>query len=117
MNLFQWFKNGDHPEDYVGDVEGIVEGIDGEKTLIFSAQYRKEKDWEGDVVRRYRNPYNPGNGVCEVCGKIFHIHGWIDQGKDGITVCPGDWIGKNWNLYFVIKDSEKKKLEFLDGLK
>ncbi|MGH9001953.1 MAG: hypothetical protein ACRDYV_02380 [Acidimicrobiia bacterium] len=63
----QWWRNGDHPDD--------------------GPTYR-----EGAVVRYYRHPEVPGSQVCTECGAVMHDHGWIDQGDDGHTVCPGDWV-------------------------
>jgi hypothetical protein len=69
----QWFSNGDHPLDHatLGD---------------------KMADYEGKVVRRFRHPDIPGETVCEKCGRTMHVHGWIDSGGDGQTVCPGDYV-------------------------
>jgi hypothetical protein len=81
-----WNKNGDHPNDYVGDTEGLENG----EMRTFSGEYRKERDWEGSVVRRYRHPNVPGTNVCAHCGETLHDHGWID--KEDQEVCPGDVI-------------------------
>lgn len=70
----QWFKNGDHPEDRWSP-EGVIPA-----------------DWEGRVVRYYRHPQVSGNKTCNMCGNIFHAHGWIDTLEGGHIVCPGDWI-------------------------
>ena len=64
----QWFKNGDHPEDWMF------------------------KDGEGAVVRYYRHPLISGDSICEQCGLKHHVHGWIDTLEQGHRVCPGDWI-------------------------
>jgi len=76
---YQWFKNGDHPDDE-------LKLIDDPKTagIVFCS--------EGKVVRYYRHPGIDGESVCEHCDKTMHTHGWIDTLKDGVTVCPGDWI-------------------------
>ena len=68
IDAFQWFKNGDHPED--GDTNTV----------------------EGKVVRYFRRPDVKGDTLCSECGKPFHIHGWIDTLEDGHRVCPSDWI-------------------------
>ena len=73
----QWFKNGDHPEDYADSEE---------------AAFRKMHDWEGGVVRRYRRPDVEGSTTCKHCGNTMHVHGWIDTLEGGHIVCPGDWI-------------------------
>jgi hypothetical protein len=73
----QWFKNGDHPLDYRNDADG---------------QKRRNLDWEGNMVRRYRDPFGFGTTTCKHCGNIMHNHGWIDTLEGGHVVCPGDWI-------------------------
>ena len=84
----QWFKNGDHPDDFLKDMDGLEDG----KPKIFSGAYRKERNWEGDVVRYYRTPSLDGQDKCKHCGRIMHDHGWIDTLEGGHIVCPGDWI-------------------------
>lgn len=73
----QWFKNGDHSED------GSERFAYGE----FSGEL-----FEGKVVRYFRRPDLSGDATCPECGKIFHVHGWIDTLEGGHRVCPGDWI-------------------------
>lgn len=65
----QWHQNGDHPED--GPAER-----------------------EGRVVRYFRRPEAEyeGSRVHDLCGHVWHVHGWIDTLEGGHTVCPGDWI-------------------------
>jgi len=94
----QWFKNGDHPEDYSGSMAGLEGGVMRE----FSGEERREKGWEGSVVRCFRHPNIPGADICRGvksgsnepigCGRTFHEHGWIDTLEGGHTVCPGDFI-------------------------
>ena len=72
----QWFKNGDHPDDYKNDFEGVA----------------KQNNYEGEVVRRFRRPDVEGLDTCRKCGKTMHEHGWIDTLEGGHIVCPGDWI-------------------------
>jgi hypothetical protein len=84
----QWHKNGDHPLDYANSIEGLENG----EPRTFTGAYRKERDWEGSVVRRYRNPGVPGNAPCRYCGGRMHVHGWIDTPEGGHIVCPGDWV-------------------------
>lgn len=83
-----WHKNGDHPQDY----SKVHYGLDKGEMREFPPEERKANGWEGDVVRYYRHPDVPGDTVCEKCGQIMHNHGWIDQGANGITVCPGSKI-------------------------
>lgn len=100
----QWHKNGDHPLDYANDHqwpddngEEIVE-LDGIKmrATTYTGQFRKEAEWEGDVVRYFRHPGISGDKVCKDCGRIMNDHGWIDSkntlNPSGCTVCPGDWV-------------------------
>lgn len=67
----QWFKNGDHPEDY---------------------RDNNPPGWEGKVVRYFRNPNIDGEVICSFCRHTFHEHGWIDTLEGGHRVCPGDYI-------------------------
>lgn len=105
----QWFKNGDHPEDYAKDVEGLENG----QPRTWIGQEAKELKWEGQIVRYFRHP-DPryaGDKACPICGKLYHDHGWIEEdklykvhGSELITqvtfgelspegaVCPGDFI-------------------------
>ena len=70
----QWFKNGDHSEDYPQRMMPAV-------------------DWcEGLVVRYYRSPEVPGSSPCGYCSGDLHNHGWIDTLEGGHIVCPGDWV-------------------------
>jgi len=65
----QWFANGDHPDDGLGAA-----------------------DTEGRVVRYFRHPEIPGDGICGLCDRRIHDHGWLDTGGEGQRVCPGDWV-------------------------
>ena len=85
----QWFKNGDHPQDYVLDVE-TTDG--GGEMRTFSGEFRRANGWEGDVVRYFRRPDVPADRECRECHRVMREHGWIDTREDGHTVCPGDWI-------------------------
>lgn len=84
----QWFKNGDHPEDYANDVVGY----EGAHQKTYPAAWCKEHEWEGQVVRYFRRPDVNGEAKCQHCGKIMLNHGWIDTHEGGHIVCPGDWI-------------------------
>lgn len=74
----QWWENGDHPED-------------GSETFLHS-QAGVPVETEGQVVRRYRHPDDPGDRACEHCGRRMHVHGWIDTLGGGHIVCPGDFV-------------------------
>ncbi|MEV0917851.1 hypothetical protein AB0I93_26785 [Streptomyces sp. NPDC049967] len=69
ITAHQWFRNGDHPKDGGADREGAV-------VRYFR---RPEPEYAGDTAH-------------DICGLIWHNHGWIDTLKGGHTVCPGDWI-------------------------
>lgn len=88
IDATQWFKNGDHPEDYSGDMQGFENG----EIRIFTGQERQEKNWEGGVVRYFRRPDVPGNSTCTQCLHTYHDHGWIDTLEGGHVVCIGDFI-------------------------
>lgn len=93
VEAYQWFKNGDHPEDQ------------GSET-------------EGSVVRYYRHPSIAGAALCPKCHIIMHEHGWIDQSSNGQNVCPGDWVIKDQHnrFYTCAPDLfEKVYQPFLDG--
>jgi hypothetical protein len=85
----QWFKNGDHPADYVNNRRGLVEG----KMITFIGSQAKILGWEGEVVRRFRHPDISGGTLCKHCLVLpMHDHGWIDTLEGGHIVCPGDFI-------------------------
>jgi len=67
VEAHRWFKNGDHPEDGDGKVEG-------------------------KVVRFFRHPDLPDGDACPECSRVYFDHGWIDTREGGHRVCPGDWI-------------------------
>ncbi|WP_431881844.1 PGDYG domain-containing protein [Micromonospora chalcea] len=84
----QWWRNGDHPEDGVGELAPDPAG----------GEYRRV---EGAVVGFFRHPGYPGDETHERCGRTWHEHGWIDTLEGGHRVCPGDWIvtgvqGERW---------------------
>lgn len=83
IEAFQWFKNGDHPDDACETI--IASGkMDLPKGTPFQG--------EGKIVRYFRHPYVPGTSLCSKCGLTMHVHGWIDTLEDGHNVCPKDWI-------------------------
>ena len=77
VEAIQWFKNGDHPDDNCPD---------------YRDEEGKPFQGEGKVVRYFRHPDVDGSSICPKCGNTMHNHGWLDSGRDGKTVCPGDWI-------------------------
>ena len=74
---YQWFVNGDHPNDD----RDICHYSHGDPFL-----------GEGKIVRCFRHPSIPGGTGCATCGAMMHDHGWIDEGPAGWTVCPGDFV-------------------------
>lgn len=80
IEAHQWFKNGDHPEDRVGEIlSDPLGGPDYERL-------------EGAVVRFFRHPDYPGQDLHDRCGHTWHDHGWIETLEGGHTVCPADQI-------------------------
>ncbi|AHK11805.1 hypothetical protein S349_15 [Shewanella sp. phage 3/49] len=86
----QWFKNGDHPDDYNADQQGL----EGGEPRLFTGAERKANEWEGDIVRYFRRPDISGESACKHCDLTMHDHGWIDTLEGGHIVCPSDWIIK-----------------------
>lgn len=84
----QWFKNGDHPEDYTQAHNGFEKG----ELTTFSPEVRRANGWEGDIVRYFRRPDVDGESVCSLCKYKMNDHGWIDTLEGGHIVCVGDWI-------------------------
>ena len=84
----QWWKNGDHPEDYAKNTEGFENG----ELRTFTGVERHARGWEGSVVRYFRRSDIPGENHCQHCHETMHKHGWIDTLEGGHIVCPGDWI-------------------------
>lgn len=100
----QWFQNGDHPEDGVGE------------TAYDPMTRRNYRRVEGKVVRFYRHPpVDPVTGEISAggssillgelrhheapgphrnpdCNALMDEHGWIDTPEGGHVVCPSDWI-------------------------
>ena len=93
----QWFKNGDHPDDYANNVNGFEKGF----LRSWSGMEARELGWEGQIVRYFRRPDVLGETPCRHCGLRMHVHGWIDTKEGGHIVCPGDWIitGVQGELY------------------
>jgi hypothetical protein len=79
VEAIQWWANGDHPDDRIG--EQVYDPF-------IDAYFDK---LEGAVVRYFRHPDVPGHAECD-CGRVMHDHGWIDTLEGGHKVCPGDWI-------------------------
>lgn len=67
LEAYQWWQNGDHPDD-------------------------GPRDTEGNVVRYFRRPDVPADQLCRHCHEHMHVHGWIDTLEGGHIVCRGDWI-------------------------
>lgn len=76
----QWFKNGDHPEDY--------------PSLMHDREAR-EHGAEGNVVKPYRKVDADCDTYCPTCGGLKYNHGWIDNSEGGLLVCPGDYVIKD----------------------
>lgn len=107
VDATQWFRNGDHPLDH--DPLGIED-----PSVSELRRYRDYLSFEGKIVRYFRDPGIDGMETrCPVCDEFFHVHGWIDDGKGGYTVCPGDWIVTNptkEDNHYPVPDKVFKKL-------
>ena len=84
----QWFKNGDHPEDYTAERPFIMNS----EVSMKPGKFFREKGWEGGIVRYFRTPEVEDNKICAYCGRTMHDHGWIDTFEGGHIVCPGDFV-------------------------
>lgn len=97
VEAYQWFKNGDHPEDNCVLVEP-----DPNSTTRFEPFLS-----EGKVVRRYRHPSIDGHIVCQGCKHIMNDHGWIDASYGGWTVCPGNYVIKtSEGVFYTLNPTE-----------
>ncbi len=74
----QWFKNGDHPEDFAKPVRPD----DPDCTELTP----------GKVVRPFHDAGIPSGSPCARCGKRMSGHGQIVSAKGDGRVCPGSWI-------------------------
>ncbi|MFE9391721.1 hypothetical protein [Streptomyces sp. NPDC006784] len=103
IEAIQWWKNGDHPDDALPPEHKI---LPGERS-------------EGRVVRYFRRPEPEYDGQTthDLCGRIWHDHGWIDTLEGGHTVCPGDWIitGVQGEVYPCKPDIFAATYEPVDG--
>ena len=90
VEAHRWFKNGDHPDDYKECRPEFI--ANPHMVLNVSPAAQRARGWEGQVVRYYRRPDDPGTRECKHCGHTMHKHGWIDTPQGGHIVCPGDWI-------------------------
>lgn len=88
VDASQWFKNGDHPDDYKEERPFTEDG----HFCMKPGSFFSERGWEGGVVRYFRRPDIPDQSPCPTCKSTMHDHGWIDTAEGGHTVCPGDWI-------------------------
>jgi len=79
IEAFQWFQNGDHPED------------DCFRPFEDTGKVPEEPR-EGKIVRYFRRPDINGSIICDKCNHIMNQHGWIDTLEGGHIVCVGDFI-------------------------
>lgn len=80
VEAHQWFKNGDHPLDRVGETE--TDPVSGQSYTIL----------EGRIIRFFRRPDQSGDAPCPICGNPNHDHGWVDGQSFQHRVCPGDYV-------------------------
>ena len=127
VELHQWFKNGDHPNDHVGEPTVDVVKLCNlhpelleRDTPITAEDIPPEAYYyriEGAVVKFFRLPSIQypdfaGNKKHKICMYTWHNHGWIDDSTtDGQIVCPGDWIVTATNgEYSVLKNKSSEAL-------
>ena len=103
LEAVRWFRNGDHPQDKVGEM--LVDPLT-------DTMYPRE---EGAVVRYYRHPHLRGDHMHH-CGHLYHDHGFIDNFNGGHRICPGDWIITDENGgHFPVTDEHFRHLyEIID---
>ena len=85
IEAYQWFQNGDHPDDHYD----FGDAVDSE---IARDKYHEYLQTEGKIVRRFRRPDVSGEEKCSQCDERMDDHGWIDTKEGGHIVCPGDMI-------------------------
>lgn len=96
-----WRKNGDHPDDRVGEREigevallmahpELVDEETGEIGPVPEDAPTYER-LEGAVVRFFRHPDYPGDKICPRCERPWREHGWLEKDDAGV-VHPGDWV-------------------------
>lgn len=88
IDATQWFKNGDHPDDYVMDRPWQENG----RIVMKAGAFFRAHEYEGGIVRYYRRPNDSGERLCKHCRVRMHEHGWIDTKEGGHIVCPADFI-------------------------
>jgi len=77
IEAWQWFKNGDIPQDNSQPISPEDHSLS-----------------EGEIVRYFRNPTINRETNCSFCHNSFDKHGWVDTLEAGHRVCVGDWIIK-----------------------
>ena len=98
IEVYQWFKNGDHPGDYAKTLVSVEEG----EIKEFTPEQQRELNKPGQVVRKYDpildehriKATNP-NGSCSKCMHSLEIHGILTGLRpvtENVVVCPGDYI-------------------------
>lgn len=87
VTAHQWFKNGDHPGDYAQPVRELEHG----HHIVYSPEYQRRHDWEGQVIRRYRHPEIDGMETCCQCGHVMQEHGMLDK-PTLLVIHPGDMV-------------------------
>lgn len=96
---FQWFKNGDHPEDDIFRPYEDTGKIPDEPR-------------EGLVVRYFRHPLVKGESLCPYCADTLNRHGWVDNYKNSfynLGVCPGSYIVHDPNHAYALTVMREEK--------
>lgn len=128
VDAHRWFKNGDHPDDKVGETQHSLDG-------------RPYTRSEGAVVQYYRHPpvdretgeISAGDDAILMgdmlhsqvpekhrrteCPFFMRVHGWINTLEGGHVVCPGDWIitGVKGEHYPIKHEIFMETYDFVEG--
>ena len=104
ISCYQWFTNGDHPQDHSPTVD-LGEGY---------ANYFEYKASPGAVVARYDDSLavTALPSSCPSCGKPGHSHGLIRKlstavPKASAIVCPGNYVAEDDTGYFSLALARK----------
>ena len=99
----QWFRNGDHPDDY--------------KTMpqYYDALEMRQRI-ECRVVRRYQSNRVDMKSSCDYCGLPFDKHGMVYTLDGERMVCPSDWIvtGRNGIWYPINQKTFEQTYELVE---
>jgi hypothetical protein len=101
----KWTKNGDHPQDGVGEQ---LQNPDG--TPMVDESGNPMLRTAGKIVAPYTVPVDDDNDPieyrCGACGSGMGAHGVLQVGPDtGTIVCPNSWIVEpKGGIFYVFKN-------------